>query len=211
MTPDGELRSLLAAVAHDLRTPLAAIAGEVELALVRVRPMQEYREALARIGTSARELIELTGDLGLLAEETATAETASLEGVLERVAAQYASAGVHVDAAGARGCRVPGRAQALERALGLLVDDVRRVDRSGRPVVIACREPSVPSDGTPGPDILLTVSTAGTTMRRSLRFFIATGAIGSTGGSLSSTADAAGTTITIRLNRVRLQEPSHDW
>jgi len=63
------LPAFAGAVAHEIRTPLAAVAGEVELALCRDRTVVEYQEALRRIGEGIAELIEITGDLSLLASD----------------------------------------------------------------------------------------------------------------------------------------------
>ena len=44
-----ELQTFAASVVHELRTPLAAVSGEIELALLRDRTPAAYREALERI------------------------------------------------------------------------------------------------------------------------------------------------------------------
>jgi signal transduction histidine kinase len=62
-----ELQAWAAAVAHDLRTPLSALSGEVELALRRGRSPEDYRDALNRIAERVAELVDLSGDLAVLA------------------------------------------------------------------------------------------------------------------------------------------------
>ena len=67
--PSEQLEAFAAAVAHELRTPLAALSGEVDIALRRERSAAAYRDALARIAASVAELVELTGDLTFLGEQ----------------------------------------------------------------------------------------------------------------------------------------------
>ena len=93
--PADELEAFAAAVAHELRTPLAALSGEVDLALRRERTAAAYRDALSRIAVSVAELIELTGDLTFLGQESGddplTGRRARLDRILARVAERYAS------------------------------------------------------------------------------------------------------------------------
>ncbi|MBA3912900.1 MAG: heavy metal sensor histidine kinase [Acidobacteriales bacterium] len=54
-------------IAHDLRTPVNNIRGEVEVALARVRTVDEYREVLGSCLEEAVRLSDLVGDLLFLA------------------------------------------------------------------------------------------------------------------------------------------------
>ena len=56
-------RRFAASASHELRTPLAAIQGEVEVALRRERAPEAYQQALATVGSHAREMTSLIGDL----------------------------------------------------------------------------------------------------------------------------------------------------
>ncbi|HWY05274.1 MAG TPA: ATP-binding protein [Candidatus Acidoferrales bacterium] len=76
---------------HDLRTPLALIRANAELALRRPRSEGEYREALGRILATSEETTELIEHLLMLARADANAaqlklESTSLYPVLQRVA-----------------------------------------------------------------------------------------------------------------------------
>ena len=51
---------------HELRGPLTAIRGEVDVALRRPRSADEYRETLEAVGRQAHELTALTEDLTIL-------------------------------------------------------------------------------------------------------------------------------------------------
>jgi len=90
-----DLESFAAAVAHELRTPLSALSGEVDLALRRERTAEAYRDALARIAVAVAELIELTGDLTFLGQESGddplTERRARLDRILAHVGERYAS------------------------------------------------------------------------------------------------------------------------
>jgi len=76
---------------HDLRTPLALIRTNAELALRRTRTDSEYRETLARILSTSEETTELIEQLLLLARADANVaqlklETTMLSPVLQAVA-----------------------------------------------------------------------------------------------------------------------------
>ena len=94
-SPSEPLEAFAAAVAHELRTPLAALSGEVDIALRRERSAAAYREALARIAASVAELVELTGDLAFLGEQgdddPLPARRALPDRLFARVAERYAS------------------------------------------------------------------------------------------------------------------------
>jgi heavy metal sensor kinase len=64
---------------HDLRTPLALIRTNAELALRRPRSDSEYREALARILVTSEEISELIEQLLLLARADANVAQLKLE------------------------------------------------------------------------------------------------------------------------------------
>lgn len=62
-------RAFTADVSHELRTPLAIVQGAVELMEEDTRLEAKQRERIARIGRAAREMIELTSALLLMARE----------------------------------------------------------------------------------------------------------------------------------------------
>jgi two-component system, OmpR family, heavy metal sensor histidine kinase CusS len=55
-------------VAHELKTPLAVIQGESELALMRERPAEEYRQVLIGNLAQAQTMLRIIDDLLLLAK-----------------------------------------------------------------------------------------------------------------------------------------------
>ena len=122
-----DLASFAAAVAHDLRTPLAALSGEVDVALRRDRSADAYRDALMRIAGCVADLVELTGDLSLLAEpgddDGASANTARIDAILAPLRERYSS-GADVTFAvstAAAAAAVNGDEALLTRAVTLLV------------------------------------------------------------------------------------------
>ncbi|MEA2462673.1 MAG: two-component system, OmpR family, heavy metal sensor histidine kinase CusS [Acidobacteriota bacterium] len=143
-----ELVSFAAAVAHDLRTPLAALSGEVDVALRRERSADAYRDALTRIAGSVAELVELTGDLSVLGDpgddDRASTPTARLDAVLAPVRERYAS---NADVAfavtpAAAAAAVAGDEALLTRAVTILVQYALAHRRTTAGLVIraACLE-----------------------------------------------------------------------
>lgn len=57
---------------HAFRSPLSVIRGELELALMRERSAEEYRRSITTSLDSAQALVQLTGDLLLLAGNSST-------------------------------------------------------------------------------------------------------------------------------------------
>ena len=126
------LPAFAAAVAHEIRTPLAAVSGEIDLALCRDRSPEEYREALRRIGEGVAELVEITADLSLLNDviETPTV-LAYLEIVLTRVSDRFAAHhGVTIDAGGTEAIRIAADEARLGRAIALVVEHAVRHRRN---------------------------------------------------------------------------------
>lgn len=123
-----DLDAFAAAVAHEIRTPLSAVAGEVEIALRRDRSAGEYREALERIAAGVAELVEMSADLALVGETPgAVAGAADLGAILSRVRARYRGrpdVAVAVDFPAAT--RVSGDEAHLARALVLLLEHALR-------------------------------------------------------------------------------------
>jgi len=111
-TIPADLMSFAAAVAHEIRTPLAAAAGEAEVVLRRERSPAEYRDALRRIAAAVSELVEISGDLTLLSEPledvAGPSHTAALDDIFATIHARYAArADVEVGLESASAARVP--------------------------------------------------------------------------------------------------------
>lgn len=63
-----QTRSFIADAAHELKTPVAIVRTEAELALSEERPVQEYEESMRAIAAESARLSALVSDLTLLAE-----------------------------------------------------------------------------------------------------------------------------------------------
>lgn len=74
-------RRFAADASHELRGPLTAMLGEVDVTLKRDRGAAEYRSALETVRRQAAALVELTGNLMLLAR----AQEARAEGLVTEV------------------------------------------------------------------------------------------------------------------------------
>jgi signal transduction histidine kinase len=148
-----QLEAFAAAVAHELRTPLAALSGEVEVALRRERSAAAYRDALARIAASVAELVELTGDLTVLGEQIdddpLPARRAWPDRMLARVIERYASypaTSFDVDPS-LREMAVAGDEGLLTRALSLVVEHAVRHRRNNARLTIRARPSADPRPG----------------------------------------------------------------
>jgi signal transduction histidine kinase len=151
-------RRFAADASHQLRTPLALLEAELELALARGRSPDELREALRSAAESTERLSRLVADLLLLAraEEGRVplkAEAVDVADLLEQVAARY-DAEVEAEplVVTADGLR-------LDQALTNMADNARR--HGGRRVTLVAQarngavELHVVDDGAGFPDDFL--------------------------------------------------------
>ena len=126
-------RRFVAEASHDLRTPLALMLTEVELALGQPRPPHELTRALHSLQDEVRRLITLAEDLleragtgaGGLPIETRPVDLVSLAA---RVVERFRPAAGHrsIQLTAPRPVEVQGDASRLDRAVSNLIDNALR-------------------------------------------------------------------------------------
>jgi len=136
----GQHREFLANVAHELRSPLAAMATSIEVALMHDRDVDQYRELLGSIDGECQRLGVMVQQLLLLAESDAgrlepakdrvelgglaRKSTEMFEGVAEQ-------AGLKLEVVTYREAWIRGDAGQLRRVLHNLIDNALRYTPSG--------------------------------------------------------------------------------
>lgn len=127
---------------HEMRTPLAVIQGELELALTRSRTPAEYERAIRVAADAAAGLVRLTNDLLLLSRGESSElalgftevelNTLVSDAAAEASARQPALAPIVIDppvgerGGGADGVRIRGSEELLSRAVSNLIDNARK-------------------------------------------------------------------------------------
>jgi signal transduction histidine kinase len=131
---------------HEMRTPLAVIQGELELALTRSRTPAEYERAIRIAAHATAGLVRLTNDLLLLSRGESSElalgftevelHTLVSDAAAEASARQPALAPIVIDppagelgggvGGGADGVRIRGSEELLSRAISNLIDNARK-------------------------------------------------------------------------------------
>lgn len=142
---EGQQR-FVAHAAHELRSPLATLYGELQLALRKSRSAEEYKRAIEEALDSARRLKALAEDLLALARLGADREPSqtpvSLESVARSAAAwvERETSRRHVNVAvDTDGSSVLGHAMDLERMLKNLLDNAVRHSPEGGSVRVVAK------------------------------------------------------------------------
>jgi signal transduction histidine kinase len=133
---------------HQLRTPLAAMLGQVEVALRRDRSPEEYRDALARVQAQAGHLRQIVEALLFLARADAEARLdaltdADLAALLSATVARWSGHPRAADLRAESGAGGPVRARVQPLLLGQmldnLIDNAFKYSEAGSPVVLRLR------------------------------------------------------------------------
>jgi two-component system, OmpR family, heavy metal sensor histidine kinase CusS len=139
-------------IAHELRTPVNNLRGEVEVALGRPRSPEEYREVLGSCLEESSRLTRLIDSLLFLAraenpktqvEREPVDLARELAAVREFYEAAAAEAAVTLTVEAATGLVVPLCRPLLQRAIGNLVENALAHTRAGGSIRLA----AAPSDG----------------------------------------------------------------
>jgi two-component system, OmpR family, sensor kinase len=128
-------RQFVADAGHELRTPLALLRAELDYALHHAEDEEELREALTEASAETDRLVQLAGDLLLIAGsdrrriplrvEPIEARPL-LESVRNRFAWRAQQAGRQIEIDAAAGLALSGDRLRLEQALGNLVENALR-------------------------------------------------------------------------------------
>jgi heavy metal sensor kinase len=137
-------RRFTAEASHQLRTPLAAMLGQVEVALRRDRPAEDYRRALESVGAEADRLRRLVEALLFLARSDAEAGPPGRERIdlATWLPAHLAAWADHPRAADLRSevgpepVRVEVQPVMLGELVNNLVDNAFKYSRPGTPVTV---------------------------------------------------------------------------
>ncbi len=128
-------RDFVADAGHELRTPLALLRTELELALRQAGTTEELREAVRRSSDETERLSRLAEHLLLIARSDRggmplRVEDLSIDDLFSTVISRFEwraqEEGKRVRAGPAPGVRVPGDRLRLEQALGNLLDNALR-------------------------------------------------------------------------------------
>jgi len=139
-------RRFVADASHELRSPLTVLRGDLDVALRRERPAEDYRAALERMREEVTRMTALAENLLLLARADAGLPATALSDVdladvaeraVERAARQADAARVALTAVTAA-TAVRGDAALLERAVGNLVENAVRYAPAGSRVTVRC-------------------------------------------------------------------------
>ena len=162
-------RRFTADASHELRAPLTALRGEIDIALRRTRSADEYQLTLERAREEVLRLVRLSDDLLTLARSDAAlplehVEMVDMAAVVDRVLVRLrpiaTEAGIRFDLTGVE-APVAGDPGILERVLANLMDNaIKHSPRGGAvhvgiaradEVVITVRDegPGIPADHGP--------------------------------------------------------------
>ncbi len=163
-------RRFAADASHELRSPLTAMAGEIDVALKRDRETGEYRETLRRLRDRIDSLTTLSGDLMLLvrAEERSgelAAEEVPVRDMVDaactRLAPHASARGISVDHVGLDGLVAYAQPGLLARVLDNVIANAVQYNRDGGSVRITGHDEPARGDAWEAGRIRLEIADSG--------------------------------------------------
>lgn len=163
-------RRFAADASHELRSPLTAMAGEIDVTLKRDRDAEEYRETLRLLRDRIGELTMLAENLMLLAraEERSPHDlveevplTPLVEDAARRAAPAASARGITIATDGLPDLVVYGERRLLARVVDNLLANAVQYNRDGGRVEIRGRVEDEPSDGWQASYAVFTVHDTG--------------------------------------------------
>lgn len=142
-----EVRRFTADAAHELRTPLAIMRSEAEIALRSPRSSEEYRRVIESMLEETAQLSTLTEQLLFLCREDSGLRTGSIETVavsevlddlIEQMQVSAKEKSVSIQGTIAPDCLVSGDPQGLRRLFLNLIDNAIKYCHQEGSVTIAC-------------------------------------------------------------------------
>lgn len=141
-------REFLSNVAHELRTPLMAASGYLQLIQKDMLPPDQIKAAMQTVGQNIQQIIRLVNDIlflqemDLVLDEFQPVEMGRIaRRVLEKYREKAAAQGVTLSLRGEHGhAPIPGDPALLERALTALVDNAIKFSPNGGEVQIHLEE-----------------------------------------------------------------------
>lgn len=141
------IRTFTGNASHELRTPISLLRTEIEVALIRPRTTEEYREILSRLHEETLRMTSLVENLLSLARADGGAETFKLSPIqvdplfrqIERTwraGMNHALLDFHLNAA-QPGLAVLGDAQGVQRLLSILLENACRYTPAGGAVELS--------------------------------------------------------------------------
>jgi two-component system, OmpR family, sensor kinase len=131
--------------AHQLRTPLTALIGQIDVALRRERPIEEYQRVLTLLQNQSAHLRHIVEMLLFLARADAEAMLPQTESIdltswlrdyLQSRSEQPPCQNIRLDVAGNGGLTVRAQVPLLGQLLDNLLDNARKYSSAGTPITI---------------------------------------------------------------------------
>lgn len=134
---------------HQLRTPLTAILGQIEVALRRERPPEEYRQVLEKVHRRTSQLAEMAEAMLFLARADSEAMLPKLEPVnlkdwlpqhLQTWSEHARAKDIVIHGTNTEPCIIHAQPALLGELLDILLDNASKYSEPGTPITVRLRQ-----------------------------------------------------------------------